>query len=392
MLKKTLLVFTFLILTSNCAMAAGMGVVPGVVRFKDVLFGGYAERNIKITNPDPYPAKIELEPLGECSEWISFIPGTEFTIPAGSTKTATVVIQPPAYLQTGDYEGEISVTSTPQRPEDLTGSFGVLIRSGASLRVELGVTSREIINYVGEASIRDTEVDLPVEVTLSGTNYGNVRVRPLLVLEIMDRDKSQILQKLEFRGNIVMPTTDKQDVFTFSSENLSEGQYWANATIYVNDQVVSRQIHTFDVMPKGALSVKGELVRISNPVWAYVGDLVRIDPLFKNNGQTFVTGKFKGEVYLEDRLIDLLESEEYEVPVDGEVNMTVYFEPQNSGRHVIKGKVYYSKKVTYTRESILNVNPAEERPYAFFFDNLAWFVVLAVVLLVFFFRKSLYRS
>ncbi len=385
-----LLPLAILLLLIPVAFAAGIGVGPGVVRFKDVLFGGYAERQIKITNPDPYPALVEIEPRGEIADWISFKPGNNFTIPPSSTYTATAIVQPPNDIPAGTYKGELSITSTPQRPADVTGAFGVLIQSGAALKVELSITSQEIINYVGKVTIRDTEIDLPIEVTLAGKNYGNVRVKPLLVLEIMDRDQAQILRTVELQGSEVLPTTEKTDVFSVSSENLSEGQYWVNATIYVNDEVVGRQLLTFDVMAKGALSVKGELVQIINPVWIYLGDIARIDPVFKNIGQTFVTGKFKGEVYLGDKLIDLLESEEYDVPVGETVNLTVYYKPQTSGRHVIKGQVYYSKKVTYPKESILNVLPAK-RPYAFFFDNLIWFVALAIVIAVVVFRRRLFH-
>ncbi|MHA1289009.1 MAG: COG1470 family protein [Candidatus Thorarchaeota archaeon] len=386
-------IFVFLcvlfLISIGVVEAVGIGASPSEVRFRKVLRGGYAETTIRVSNPNPNPAEVRIELDGDTSEWLTFRPGTSFEIPAEGGYTVTAIIQPPEDLSIGEYKGYIYVRSSSSSGE--TGTMGAYIASGARLNAVLEITGEEIVSYIiDDLSVKDTEIDLPIELTLTGINRGNVRVTPEVHVDIWDRDQTRIIKSLDLEGSEVLPTTKKTDIFKIPSDDLKEDQYWMNVSVHIKDNLIETRLLTFDVLEKGALRIKGKLIHIVNELWVHVGELVKIDVEFANTGELTVPARFKGEVYFGEKLIDLLESDELDIAPGETVNLTTYYTPNEVGRYVIRGKVYYSKKVTYPSEGILNVIPPEkiplETPY------ITWIIVALIIIIVVLIFRNLRRS
>ncbi len=383
-----------ILLLINIAYAGGLGVAPSEIHFSKVLRGGYSEVIITVTNPNEVPIDITFNPKGETKDLLSFfslapsyeetpvevtlpsgekavaylktltmqISTTNFTIPANSEISIRIVAKPPEDLPIGFYNGSITLRSKPQ----LNGTidqFGTSIAVGVELASFLEITGEQHLDYeIKSISVNDAEENYPIEFYISGKNNGNVRVSPQVKIDILDRDKTLVLKSVIFDCNEVLPTTTMTDKFEISSENMSEGQYWVNVTIIIGGEIIKNRLLTFDIFAKGVLKNKGELIQISNKVWVNIGEIVKINALFKNTGERTTTAKFKGEVQLNGKIISVLESEELNVPVGETIILTTYFTPKEFGRYIVNGNVYYSKKITFAKESIINVVPVESEP------------------------------
>jgi len=384
--------FLFLISLACTAHAIGIGAGPSTIHFSDVLRDGYGEETIMITNPDDGPTYITINVEGDIRDWLSFELGKNFTVPAKSTLRFQAIVKPPPDIQIGTYNGTITITSNPLSTSPGPGMHGTAIIMAAALNAFVHLTGKQILNYtVQSMSIKDTEEGYPIEFFISGKNKGNVRMAPKVHIDIWNRDKTKIVRSEDFIGSEILPTREGSDKFYISSENLSIGQYWANVTVYMGENIVDQRLLTFDLMLAGSLKVKGEFVTIFvSKVWSRVGEVVRLDCLFKNTGELPVSAKFKGEVYLGDEIVAVLESEELIVAVGASVNLTTYFTPEKEGRYVAVGVVFYDKKITFPIEGIINVLPEESILMLLFTDKV--FYILIIILLIIILVKVLPRK
>ncbi len=404
LINKNLTVFTFFLcflLLLNITCAGGIGVAPSEIHLSNVLRGGYAETIITISNPNEVPTDITLTPKGVFEDWVLFTSETPeafmlttgqivtlssntFIIPAKSNIQIRAIVMPPADMPVGAYNGTVIVYSKPQVNETTISPFGTSIAVGAELQAFLEITGEQLLEYiVGSVSVKDAEVGYPIEFLVSGNNNGNVRVSPHVQIDILNRDKTKILKSADFDCSEILPTTGRTDKFEISSENLTEGQYWANVTVSLGGKTLKHHLLTFDILVEGALKRKGELVRIANKVWVKVGEVVKIDTVFRNTGELTVNAKFKGEVHLSDKIISVLESDEITVPAGETVNLTTYFTPKEQGRYIVKGEVYYSKKTTFPKEGIINVLPTESKPvWTGIQDNFLYILIIVIIALL----------
>ena len=386
LMKLILSVFLMLFLAANVAMALGVG--PSALKFEKVLRGGYAEQTLIIMNTADAPIEIKVQKEGEVAEWLrfysrentSFNPAS-FIIGPRANFQLQVIVTPPLDAQVRVYDGRLTVISSSPKDQPEGNVLGIETAVAASVRIEL--TGEQIVDYaVDGVQISDAEEGLPIMLAISGENKGNVRIKPNIHVDILDRDKKNVLRSLDLTGSEVLPTTKKIDVLNITND-LQIGQYWAVVNVSVSGKQVYSQILTFDVFEKGSLRVKGELVRIDNEIWAEIGDVVKINAIFKNTGELSVNAKFKGEVYFDGKIVGLLESEELIVPAGEEMQLPTFFTPQKDGRHAIKGAVYYSKKVTFEKDGVINVLPARFSIIDILAGGAIYAVIIAAMIFVY---------
>ncbi len=380
-------------LSMGIVHAAGIGISPAKLYFDDVLKGGYAEKEIIVQNTNDYSITYDVFANGLNKDWIAFrldevsfqfeevlvpLPSGEkvsvliktpsksseistFTVPAKTNTNLIVVLQPPNDAANGEYDGHIYIVPSETdevevEKEEGGVAFGLGIEVGADVLAVVNITGKEILDYVVESvSVRSTEIDYPITFSIKGRNLGNVRVTPKIGIDILNQNKTEVLISGNFSGDEVWPTTSDTTIINISSDKLPEGQYWADVKVYVGGNVIKQQLLTFDLMPEGALTTRGELKEIRKPVWAKVGEVLKIEAIFENQGELPVLAKFKGEILLEGDVVKTLESDELNVPVGDTASLTTYFTPKKAGRYIVSGYVVYSKKYTFTKEGIINV-------------------------------------
>ncbi len=355
----SVLFFSFLM--ADAAFAGSFAAGPGTIEYENLLKSGYAEAEIYANNPEDVPVDVELSAGGQVATWLSFYPAS-LRLGPHETGKAIAIIRPPWDAANGQYNGTIMLVSRPDHERTHDVQYGMNIETAIVLWVSAEIIGEQIIDYsVSDVSVKSIEVGSATPLTFSGRNNGNVRVIPMITAEIYDANRSVLVLSKHLTAESVMPTAKKTETIYISTEDFPEGQYWANISFLIFDMIVDTKMITFDILEEGALTLSGELIQVmTSKQWANPGDIVRIDAVFKNTGQRSAKAKFKGEIYLDDDLVDTLESDEMLVGIGDTVNLSTYYTPEVSGRYAVDGIVYYSGKSTYQKGTVINVFPSEQ--------------------------------
>ena len=324
------------------------------IYFPNMLRGGYSEKHIFVSSNNDFPIDVIVIVPPELEDWLSFKPGKNFTIPAKSTFELTVIASPPKDAANGVYENMINIRAL--STAKISSSLGSSVSAAVGLRTKIEVVGDQILDFsVDSIDVSDAEIGSPIPVYFKITNDGNVKVSPNVIITILSQDKKTILKTINTSLKEILPSLTKTIETSVQSDGLKIGQYWANVSVYKENKILKNKIQSFDILEKGALHTEGELKQIWNAPWTKEGSIVKIIAMFKNTGETLVTAKFKGEVYLNGNLVDVLESEDVDINPGEESNLTTYFKPPSAGKYTIKGEVYFNNKISETKESILNV-------------------------------------
>ncbi len=366
-------------MNSSDVHAAGLSVTKAAIDYKDVLRGGYAEDVVYVASDTDFDVPLEYEVLGDVAGWISFEPSINETnatlyVSRNHVQPLKIIIQPPADAASGEYNGGVRIiTGTINKPG---GPYGSQLQAAFLIRINVIVTGEQILSCnFGGLSIPDIEIGAPISYSFSVQNIGNVRVRPNISLDIWNQDQSRLAKSIVNAFNAdVLPTTSR----TFSgdsSNNLRIGQYWAYASVFPceNSEIIS-----FSVVEKGQIADTGELLRVENKPWASTGEIVPINAIFRNTGQRIVSAKFKGVITMDNRIVQNLDSDFYDIPPGETTNITMFFTPKKQGQYYISGRVLYNNKLTFEKSSILNVNTGEDITDI----NMIYIIIIIIIVII----------
>lgn len=342
------LVFTFLL---SFISSANIGISPANIYFKDVLRGGYAERTVIITIDSEEPIQASLSPRGEIAEWISF-DEKEFEVSKGNPHYLKVIIQPPADMPNGNYSGFLRVT-TASDSKGAEGQATGIINAALDLYTEVEITDVEYSlcrawNFNVESAEKGDEILFKLNIY----NQGNIRLYPTVKIDIWDRDRISIIKQVEFSNDMIIPTTEKEVVIPVSSSDLEIGQYWVEIT---SVECYASETLTFDILEEGALKAQGLLLSVTSPSWIKIGDTTLIEAVFENTGEKTVGARFKGEITLGNKIVQILESEISSVEIGDRETFKFYFTPKEEGRYIVNGVVFYDGKRTFEKSTVINV-------------------------------------
>jgi len=191
-----------------------------------------------------------------------------------------------------------------------------------------------------------------LELSSTVKNTGNVRLKPTFSVDIWDKFQTKIIYSTSVQeDNEVLPTTQRTFLNSFEHD-LELGQYWA---VIHEETCDNGRTLTFSIMDIGGVSDRGELLRIDNEPWAETNDIIRIAAIFKNLGTRVVNAKFKGTIELDDRIIEVIETDSLNVPPGELSELESFFNPKEPGRYMVRGRVIYNNKLTFTKASQINV-------------------------------------
>lgn len=392
--KKILRIIVLLLVLSIVPSVLGVsiGVSPGKIDFRNMMRDGYAEQYVTISTSVPDDVTAHYEIKGEIAEWIHFEPESDtFKMNRDAPFILKIIATPPIDATTRTYTGEITFIT--DALASASGGMGSAIRAAVISKMGIEVTDQQIVACrAGGFHLADVEEGQPLEFFGSVNNDGNVRLRPIISIEIWDQYQDNILLSTELRGDEVLPTT-QGDLYFMIDNELEIGQYWANVYLRSEDENEEdcrvSDLITFNVVEKGAIIDKGILEKVSGKVWAVVGEIIPITATFKNNGARSVDAKFKGKVVLEDEIIELLESDELRVEPGERVELTTYIQPSVAGRYLITGRVLYNNKLTFEKGTIVNVNYGESTEGIKFLPIILYlFILIVIIYLIYKIRKE----
>ncbi|HOU78980.1 MAG TPA: hypothetical protein PK255_03325 [Candidatus Pacearchaeota archaeon] len=348
---KTGIITLIIIVNLLYVSSANIGVSPANVYFKDVLRGGYAERIVTITVDSEEPTKISLEPRGEIVDWISF-EEKEFEVSRNKPYYLKIILQPPVDIPNGNYTGFLRVT-TSSKNKGVEGQATGVINAALDLYLEVKITDVEFSSCrAWDFQVESVEKGDDILFKVKVLNEGNVRLYPTIKIDMWDQERTELVKQVEFSEDMIIPTTEKELNIKVESSDMNLGQYWAEIT---SIECYAAQTLTFDILEEGALRAQGNLLRISSPTWIKVDDTTMIEALFENTGEKNVNARFKGEITLGSRVIQILESELSSVSIGEIETFKFYFTPRKEGKYIVTGMVFYDGKRTFEKSTVINV-------------------------------------
>lgn len=351
-----LLFVSFLIILLQFSSAQNIiGVSPADVKFMNVLRDGYAERNILVSLTSEEKVKMSVEPMGEISEWLNFSE-REFYVSKDTPWRVKIKVNPPSDVPNGNYTGIVRVSSESLPNNGVSGKAVGAIQAVIDVLVSVQIVDQEA--FACQASgfeVRTIEEGNDIPFSVNILNQGNIRMKPKLEVRIWDKDQIRIVKNEEYSASeSILPTTSQKITFEVSSKDLDIDQYWVD---FISLDCSDSETLTFDILEEGALRADGIVTSLISKTWAEIDETLPIIASFKNIGEKDVDAQFRGKITKDDKIVNVLESEKADVSVSDQTNFTFYFTPQESGKYIISGRVFYDKKRTFEASTIVNVKP-----------------------------------
>ena len=375
-----LIIFTLIciVMATSSVQAIGISVTKAVLEYNNVLKGGYAEDVLYVSTDAPFNIPISYEILGSIQNWTTVDPdlnAPNVTVFINNTnyQPLRIIVQPPADTPDGVYTGTVRILTGSLN--SVGGQYGSQLQAAFMIRISVNVTGSEFQSCSGAGVIiKDTEVGGLLGYTMTVFNNGNIRIKPNATIDIWNQDQTKLVMSklIEFNNQEVLPTTSQAFSNSFSN-NLQIGQYWAYVTILPCGNSV---LTTFNVYEKGTMVDSGELIRLDSQAWAKIGDVVPIVATFKNTGGRTVSAKFKGIVTSDNKLVETIDSDFYDVVPLDTASITVYFTPKKFGQYIISGRILYNNKLSYEKSTVVNVNEGVEK------SSFNWFYVLILIVII----------
>ncbi len=354
-IDKIILIPLILIIFSINVNAIGLGVSPSQLVFSNVLKGGYSQNNVYLSTDTTQNLSMFFEVDGDIKNWLRVENNLSYvTVSRNSPRLIKVIIEPPLDTANGNYSGALRII-TDKLVDPETG-IGSSVKAAFMVNIAVEVTGTEIRQCSGGGiSVSDIEKGYPLSITSSIKNEGNVRITPQIFVNVWDKYQTQIVYSGVLQSDSILPT-DTIDMIKELTTNLNEDQYWAEIKI---PECNSGNTQTFNVVEKGGISDKGELIRIENKPWALVDEIIPITGVFRNDGQRTVSAKLKGEILFNNKVVKIIDTDSIDAAPGEIVSLQTFFRPTDAGQYFVNGKVYFNNKLTTQKASVINVNFAE---------------------------------
>ncbi|MFH1606223.1 MAG: hypothetical protein ABIC91_02670 [Nanoarchaeota archaeon] len=352
-----ILMSVILSICSTDSSAAAIGVNKAVLDFQDVLKSGYAQDTLIVSTDVKDNIEIEYEIQGEIKEWIRFEP-EELVLVEGKAGQLTVIVEPPADTPNGIYLGEIKLLTSSIIKEQM-GKMGSAIRTSFLIKTKVEVTGDEIISCsAGGFRLLDSEIGFPLDFSATVKNNGNVRIKPDFGIEIYNQEQTKkLLTKTFTHQTEILPTTKAELTRQLEDMNLDTGQYWASVS---SPLCGDSGLITFDVLDKGAIVDKGEILSLNANLWVKIGDIVPIEAIFKNTGTRVESVKLKGTITLGDGIVKVIDTDSVNVLPGETITLETFFNPKMIGQYHVNVRALYNNKLTFEKGTVINAQSSSE--------------------------------
>lgn len=356
--------------------AVVIGVNKVSLEFNDVLRNGYSENTFIVSSGTEQPVAIYYEARGDIADWIRFEPEEQPVYAFNDNpQTIRVIVEPPSDARVDTYTGKILVYSGPLG--EIQGNVGAAVEVAYELNVDVQITDTQIVSCGASGfDLLDAEIEREIPFFASFYNAGNVRLRPEFVIQVYDQLQEKLVTTLEFRASKdVLPTMSERIEGSIEHE-LEPGQYWAIISSPVCEDTMSTL--TFNILEKGGISEKGEIVRIENENRFKMDEVIPINVYFKNTGERTVSAQFKGVITKDGKIVDVINSETLDVDPDEVTIFEILYTPKELGQFLVNGRVYFNNKITFEKGSIFNVEEGSSKEDS---NNILLSVVLSIIVI-----------
>ena len=368
------------LLASSALAAGGIGVAPTSLTVTDAVRQGIYEQSIIVMNVGDEEMAYGLNATGGAGSWISFFqmdkPDTtidRIDLAGKMNREVGVKLSIPSDAADGDHRAVIAVTSIS------AGSTGVSVGISASVNVDITVTGTQIISgHVDYMDIANVEVGYPLLISVNVVNTGNVVVTPVINVDIT-QNKTDVdtfsINNVEIgaQKNTVIPVK-------WDTTGKSAADYNAHVVVSMEGKIIGEQNLSFSILQLGTLTRSGELkdlAVIGNPTTKLMGKVIAT---FVNTGQIATWATFTGEIYLNNNLVQTIQSDKMLIEIGQTVTLDAYFKPDKAGNYVIKGQVNYEGKESEVKTLAVTIKASGSTGFLSISSNIIY--VIAGLLVV----------
>ena len=351
--------FTFLVFLSIPGVVfAGLGISPSQMITPNLSKGSHMEKTFVLSRSDPTEDlyfKVTTE--GATKDWITLDKGTEFTMPKGQQRfPILVIVNIPKDAANGEYKGGIRLESSSKSP-DKTGGSEASTALAALIQTDFTITGKQVLEYeISSIRIQTIEEGSPLEVSLTIINTGNVEARPTKVhVEVFDKLNKKLLESQDITEMGSVEPFETGDIAFTVPTKLGINQYWTRISAYRDEALLKEESLVFEIVEVGSLQKNGDLKELLCNQKAAIGETVKITGVFENTGQSNYSAKLVAEIYKNNKMVKLAESDLATVNKGKTENLSAYFTPEASGRYSVKARVAYSGGKTPEKESKISV-------------------------------------
>ena len=390
-----IIVFMSLSLCPAANAGIGLGISPASITLSDAFKGGTYERTITVFNSGDETGTFGLTAEGECAGWISFYsedapdtPITEITIPGNDKAKVIVKFDIPEDIANADYTSTIYAQSTPGEMAPAEGAAAqAVIRIPSKVLIQ--VTGTQILKgTVKSITTMDIEIDFPLKIKVEFQNEGNVIAKPKIAVGITKN--GELVDSFVHDETGIKPGEEDTITVLWNTTGRDTGDYVANVTVSLGEELLATKDLPFKILPFGSLTRQGVLHSLTIEGEPLVNIVVKLAANFENTGEIDTMAKFKGEIFRDGGLVDVMESEEMFVEVGETGKLVDYYKITEAGSYEIKGRVFYAGKETAEKEvSFVVPQPeveSEDKKWIPGFEAVLAITALIVVLF-FFIRK-----
>ena len=376
-MKQGIGIIFIIFLSLQISQGLTIGSDTGKILFEKVLRGGYASHPVIISTDSVDPLRVDPLILGEAKDWITIEP-KNIALDKNNPANIKIIVQPPRDVANGNYSAEVSfLVSTTKKPETKIGSAVI---TSINIRITIEITGIEIKSCDASTFvIPDIEEGENPVARIKIRNTGNVIIKPSLRVELYNRDMTDVLYEGVLSTDTVTLPTEEQNYFYIIPITPTIGQYWAKLSI---DECGASNLVSFDVVERGGISDKGELLRLDYKGSPFVGSILQIFAVFRNIGYREESASFEGAITKDGEIVKIIETPVIIVPPGKVGYIPFYFKPMEEGRYIVKGRVRYNNKLTYEKSMSIDVKQRES-------NNLLIFIliIIAALLLAFVLKK-----
>lgn len=367
LVKYVILMGFVLAVSCSTVQAIGLGVSPASFTVPDALKGGEYERTITAFNTADDEGDFELSATGPGSEWITFYsaedpetPVTSIHIKGHDKQRILVRIKIAEDTANMAYTPTIYVQSVPPELEGAEGAVAQAVLR-MPVRATIQVTGTQILKgTVKSIRTANTEIDYPLKIKVGFENEGNVIARPKIEVAVTKAGGGELVDSFVYVHETGIKP-DKTDTITvkWNTTGRATGDYAANVAVSLGEELLATKELPFKVLPFGTLTRQGVLHSLTIEGEPLVNIVIKPVANFENTGEIDTMAKFKGEIYYEGNLLEVLESDEMFVEVGETGKLTDYYKITEAGSYAIKGRVFYSGKETAEKEVSFDVPEPE---------------------------------
>jgi hypothetical protein len=367
------------------ARADGIGISPAVINYPGTMRGVTYTANLTLSNTSETAAnEFVITPIGAVADWV------ELERRDDSSDASTVVVEPNSDVQVavlltvpptaanGSYTGSLDIVSTEVDVELGAGS-GSSVQIGGLVDIAVEVVGDQRRDAsVGDMYVEPAEVGMLQRFNAVVENRGNVRVEPLLEIEILRDGEPVELLSSEGTMNPVFPSSSGTTFVEWDTAEQSVGTYQAEFRVLdvagAQPVELGTAVVDFRLEQLGTFTREGTfdaLVVLGAP---QVGALTNVEATFTNTGRITSNAVASIEIYLDGELVDTAVSLERSTRPGETAKIVLPVPTREYGDYRLVGTVNYEGLATDPREVTFRLDaPSSGRSW------LDWLVIGLIV-------------